>query len=530
MHKNKLCFLLFFPACLILASCGVKVPFISSINPSIGIPGDAMIIEGKNFGAAQNDSYITVAGISPIQASYLGWKDTSISVRIPDLGSNTGGLVFVYVGRKKSNAALFSLRSSLPAMATNEAGRVPLIKSINPATAAVGSVLSLVGSGFGSSLPAGNDAGVFFTWNSETQPSLKAACESWSDREISVRVPDGAATGPLEVQIGKAKPASFSFNLSPPPGTRAWNDEKSYSLAYSVNLQAAKSGTVYLWMPIPLLTSNQREVKLLERSMEPYIDNYHGDGLYMLKASDWPQGNTSLVLSYKVSVYAFQSKINAALVKAGKALNKSPEEKTYSQPSILVPSSDQNVMREAAAIVGKQSNPYIKAQLIYNWMLKNITVTNEGTPLANDALGTLQNRTSGSYGASLLYCALCRAAGLAAAPLAGVLVDSNSLANNHYWAQIWIPSFGWFPVDIALGEGVTEEGSSFTLPPNYAAYYFGSLDSSHIVFSRGEKNLSPMDSRGQTAGRDPSYALQNIWEEEVGCVNYSSLWSGISIK
>ena len=140
----------------------------------------------------------------------------------------------------------------------------------------------------------------------------------------------------------------------------------------------------------------------------------------------------------------------------------------------------------------------------------------------------LEEGRADSYRASLLYCAMLRAAGVPAIPVSGVLVNRLQETSRHYWAEFWIDGFGWIPLDPALGAGAAP--GNFNLPPNHGAYYFGSLDNQRIAFSRGEVRLSRMDPRGRTAVRTRDYSLQNLWEEAIGGLeSYSSLWSDVRI-
>jgi transglutaminase/protease-like cytokinesis protein 3 len=223
--------------------------------------------------------------------------------------------------------------------------------------------------------------------------------------------------------------------------------------------------------------------------------------------------NTEIRVNYLVDVYAQASTVTSNQVR--NTGPESPEISLYRRASDRVPSDNDEISALAATIVGRQTNLYQKARLIYNWLLANINI--EAGNTETTALQTLEFKAGGSYGAALLYCALCRAAGLAAAPLAGVLVDRYPETTQHYWAQVWLPNFGWLPVDVALGQSQDSQ------------YYFGSVDSSRIAFTLGETTLKAMEPEGHTGTRLPSYALQHIWEESYGNLNYSSLWSPISI-
>jgi len=110
-----------------------------------------------------------------------------------------------------------------------------------------------------------------------------------------------------------------------------------------------------------------------------------------------------------------------------------------------------------------------------------------------------------------------------------VLVNRSGQTLRHYWTEIWIDGFGWLPVDPVMGAGAVAE--SFVTKQDTANYYFGNIDSQRIAFSRGELNLSQMDSRGRLVSHSKVYSLQNIWEEAVGGLeSYSSFWGDITIS
>ena len=62
-------------------------------------------------------------------------------------------------------------------------------------------------------------------------------------------------------------------------------------------------------------------------------------------------------------------------------------------------------------------------------------------------------------------------------------------------------------------------------------YYFGNLDSHHIVFSRGYNEIKPFAQDNKTVKYPKSFALQSIWEEaSSNTAKYSSYWSVPAIK
>jgi hypothetical protein len=216
-----------------IGGCREKIPEISSIVPSIGRMGDVLTIRGSGFGDERNESFITIAGTSPTSSSYLSWSDNEIAVRAPEFGE--AGLVYVHRGQKKSNPAMFANILTLPeAVSGAQIDNSPVINSIEPSSAAIGSLITIQGSNFGASRETG---GVFFSWNAEAAQGItnppdfvevfqeESGYESWSEREIRVRIPDSAISGNLEVRTARGKSRPVYFEVTGKPGTKTYKDK-----------------------------------------------------------------------------------------------------------------------------------------------------------------------------------------------------------------------------------------------------------------------------------------------------------------
>ena len=95
----------------------------------------------------------------------------------------------------------------------------------------------------------------------------------------------------------------------------------------------------------------------------------------------------------------------------------------------------------------------------------------------------------------------------------------------HWWNEFYIENFGWVPVDLALASGL-EYKAWGDIEASPADYYFGNLDSHHVLFSRGLNDLKPFSVDNKIVKQPRSFALQSIWEEASSNVNkYSSYWS-----
>ena len=532
---------------ILLASCGQQIPHIDSIDPKIGRAGETVTIQGRNFGRERDESYVTLAGVSPTNSSYLNWHHDSITLRIPELGD--AGLIYVHVKGKKSNGVLFSNQASLPRPAQGaELNLIPQIVSISPQSAPIGSVITITGINFGSSRER---SAVLFNWEGgqylSIPPEARTAefievsetefgYELWSEREIRIRIPDGAVRGNMEIRTFRGNSRPFIFNVSGKPGTKIFGDKHSYTINYSVNIkviEASGSNTLYLWIPQPSVSAAQRNIELLSRSSEPFVENYRGVNLYKL-SNLTSNSDTYINLSYKVDVYAIETNIRSQSVRQEED---SAVRAAYTQADTLVPSDDLRI--KAHAQILSDRNPFVTAQRIYKWLISEYDIRGgaDSTDYAagasaveyrNSPLEALASKQADPFTAALLFCALGRASGLPCIPISGVLVNRNRQTIKHYWAEFWIDGLGWIPVD--PGQGAKAVPPAFQFRQDSESYYFGNADSQRITFSRGQLSLSQMDQRGRVSGSTRSYSLQNLREEAVGGLDaYSSLWGDITV-
>ena len=511
-------------------ACTEQGPVIMTIDPRIGRMGELLTIQGSGFGNERNESFVTIAGAPPVSSAYISWSDNEIVLRLPEFGN--AGLVQVHRGRQKSNPVLFANKLNVPLLCEISAlGNGPRINSIQPASGPIGSLITIQGSNFGSFRGA---SGVFFSWNAidPHTPGFVEVSEAefgyelWSEREIRVRVPDGAVSGSLEVRSSRGTSQPAHFTVSGNPGTKTFRDRQTFLISYMTDIEihrAVRPNALYIWMPQPVVSASQRNVRLYSRNLEPLVENHRGTSLFQF-VDTVPGANFRISLSYKVEVYAVESSIRTQTpVRLNEA---SPVNTIYVLPSALVPSDNPGIRAQAAQIIRQERFPHARARMIYEWLISTLEI--QWQPLTGGALEALEEREADSYRAALLFCALARAAGIPALPVAGVLVDRYDNTFRHYWAEFWLDGFGWIPVDPALGAGAAP--ANFDLREDHARYYFGNLDNQRIAFSRGERFLYRMTPHGRTTFRSREFSLQNLWEEAVdGLESYSSHWSGVTI-
>jgi hypothetical protein len=169
------------------AGSGTTPPSITSLTPSSGPAGASVTIAGANFGASQGSSTVTFNGAA---GTPTAWSATSITVPVPV--SATSGSVVVTVGGVASNSVAFTV---LP---------TPTITSLTPASAAIGTSVTIAGTNFG-----GSQGGSTVTFN-----NIPATPTSWSATSIAVPVPNGATSGNVIVTVGGVASNGVSFTVT----------------------------------------------------------------------------------------------------------------------------------------------------------------------------------------------------------------------------------------------------------------------------------------------------------------------------
>ncbi|HUX12203.1 MAG TPA: transglutaminase domain-containing protein [Spirochaetia bacterium] len=515
-------------------------PVIQSIVPAVASPGDEITISGSHFGKSRDRGHVSIAGIVPTTSGYKEWTEHRISVTVPD--KVTSGLVYVVTDNGQSDGVLFTNRQNIPAVVSQSSiPGLPHIDSIDPASGPPGTLITIMGRNFGMNRGTGT---VRFPWAAVNsvdpaspateQTSIPALTsdydyEGWADQEIKVRVPDGASTGNIAVTTEKGSSNPSYFELSQVVGTKTFRDKRSYAVHYGVNVTDVKlsgggtaGNSLYLWIPRVQSLPAQRDIQLLTRNFDPMFENV--DGLSLYRLDNLQHGKSySLSLSYIFDRYAVETTIAPARVPTDYDEN-SELFLTYTAPSDRIPATSEVVRNLARSIVGRNSNPYLRARNVYDYLLKTLSYD----PGIEDPIEAITQKKGNDIAYATLMTAILRNANIPARVVAGHVVDDNQQAVPHQWLEFYIANFGWVPVDPSLPDGALE--GRFTLPDGAADYYFGNLDDRHITFSRGLLDAKRMDPNGHIAKGDQSFAVQTFAEETTGSLqSYKSVWDKLII-
>lgn len=479
---------------------------------------------------------VTVAGSRITSDTYIVWTDTEILFRIPpNVGS---GMVRVVNEKGRSNGVLFSNREHIPVILSGplKPGR-PYIESITPLQGAVGTLVTIRGLNFGFDR---GESHAFFSQQDLSEQSRfeksqpdKLACslvnydyESWNNQEIKIYVPDGATSGGLSVTTDRGDSNSLFFEVKDGPGTKLFTSRRGYQIVYEVEIYASRGpseASLDLWIPRLFQGLEQRDLEWTPEPA-PLWDDYYGTMRYHFDRL--PElGSQRIIQNYWFERYTVETEIIPSRVNSQYNTDRELY-KVYTGSDSLITLTEE-FRRLAEELVGRQTNPYRKARILYDYLLEELEYSDSAADRSPAA--ALESGEADAYNYALLFCLLARGVGIPSRPVAGYIVHNNRLTVRHYWGEYYLEDFGWIPVDLVLGDGV--QFGNF--PPfggeSPGEYYFGSLDNQHLTFSRGVAPIKALLPQGKTKSLSRMYGLQNFHEEASLLESYETLWKDVRI-
>jgi len=244
------------------------------------------------------------------------------------------------------------------------------------------------------------------------------------------------------------------------------------------------NGTLKVWLPLPVRTDSQSNISVISIVPEHYVvSGPAGTGeigeVYLeipLEEMDGEFVNVSLEVSFTTSPRI--DRVDPDTIGEYDTSGALYQRYTKSQPNInLTP----EVLALAQEIVGDETNPYKKARLIYDYILDTLPYSNVPHGYLSAAKipesDFVYNTGFGDCGTqSMYFAALCRAVGVPARTPGGYqLVPGH--AGTHFWAEFYLPEYGWLPVDVTIAEG---GDWAYNAAPDkvkeYQDFFFGNMD------------------------------------------------------
>ena len=513
-----------------------RPPEITRLEPSTALPGEKIKIYGKNFGEEKGGSEVIIAGIKPTNSNYISWKDNLIVINVPE--DVKSGRLFVKTAKGLSNGPLFINKEYVPVIikGPSKPGE-PYIRSVSPLKGSVGREVVIEGLNFGLSQGEGQ---VFFSFYSGTSDKEAGGDESfiscsfldfdyasWSSQKIVVFVPDGATSGALKVKTDRGESNSVYFEVVNPAGKKLYGQKRGYQIQYSVSISDivtdGEGGELELWIPGVYKNQAQRSMEAMF-DPKPMWENYKGLMMYQINNIE-PWRVYKFAHTYWFERYAVETDINPQRI--NRTYNTDRKLYTYyTAENIYTPVNDKKIHDVAAYVTRREKNPYLKAEKIYNYLIKRLNYDQNANTLS--PLDALEKKKGDAYDYAILFTSLARSAKVPARTVAGYLVYGNKQTRKHWWSEFYIEGEGWIPVDTALGDGMNING--LKLPEDPVKYYFGNVDNQRIIFSKGLIDIEPINPDGRIVRKNRAYSLQTVYEEYSNSIkSYKSSWSDIQV-
>ncbi len=261
------------------------------------------------------------------------------------------------------------------------------------------------------------------------------------------------------------------------------------------------TGILKIWFPLPVETDSQRNVTVTNLSCPEYIvAGPFTTGSIGYVYYEVPVGavNGDLVITADIAFTSYEQifeDIDQALV--GEYDTSDPEYLLYTKSESNIELTDA-VRDKAREIVGNETNPHLQAQMIYYHIIETYpySLVPHGSLDAREpkvAESTYMFETGhGDCGTqSMLFAAFCRSLGIPARALGGYQMIMAETPGGHFWAEYYLPGYGWVPNDVT----VAEAADWVVLPEEkrtaFKDYYAANLDSARLVI---QKNIdAPMD-------------------------------------
>jgi hypothetical protein len=258
--------------------------------------------------------------------------------------------------------------------------------------------------------------------------------------------------------------------------------EKMESLEYTNQVRNYGPGTLEeldIYLAIPQDLDNQKIIGKIEFMPEPSdiltdrwgqkVAHYHYQGV---KATEF------ITVGMKIKAKLNSTKYFIFPEKVG-SLRDIPKEirEKYLVDDTKYSISDPFIQKSAAEAIGDEKNPYWMTRKIYEYIMDKMRYELSGG--WNIAPTVLKRGTGSCSEYSFVFISLCRAVGLPARYQGSVAIRGDDASTDdvfHRWCEVYLPKYGWIPVDPSGGDQPSPEAQ---------AAYFGNLANRYLITTVG---------------------------------------------
>ena len=257
-------------------------------------------------------------------------------------------------------------------------------------------------------------------------------------------------------------------------------DPKHFRIRYTITVKpdAVPEGeTVRCWMPMPRTdVPRQKNVKLLSTSQPDFVRSpmdYAHSTVYMEKKAE---AGKPTVFSEEFEFDAYGAWFDLDTAATTTYDTTSDLYKTYTSERDCHMVFTPQIRALAERLTQGAATPLAKARRIFKWVDDNFpwASAREYSTIENIPAYVLDNHHGDCGQVTLLFLTLCRSLGIPAHFQSGFMLHPGE-ENLHDWGEIYVPEYGWVPVDQSFGIPAYAKNEQETY------FFFGGIDSFRMI-------------------------------------------------
>jgi transglutaminase-like putative cysteine protease len=260
------------------------------------------------------------------------------------------------------------------------------------------------------------------------------------------------------------------------------------------------TGTIRIWYPLPVETESQRNITVANLSYAdaivkgPVTTGPIGYVYYEIPVETIP-GDLTVTADIAFTSYEQIFEIDPAQV--GEYDTSDPEYLLYTASERNIEITDA-VRAKALEIVGNETNPHLQAEMIYASIIETYPYSHvphfsldAREPKVAESTHMFETGHGDCGTQSMLFSAFCRSLGIPARAIGGYQMLLSDAPGTHFWAQYYLPNYGWVPVDPTVADAADWVPISDAKRSIFKNYYATNLDPTRLVI---QKNVdAPLD-------------------------------------
>jgi sugar lactone lactonase YvrE len=291
------------------------------------------------------------------------------------------------------------------------------------------------------------------------------------------------------------------------------SDEKEEFLEYTNQVRNYGPGVIKdldVYLAVPENLNNQELVGQIEYFPQPtdFLTDQWGQKVAHYKFQNL-EATKFVSVGMKVKAKLYKNRYYVFPEKVGKLedIPKSIKEK-YLVDDAKYSINDPFIQMSAKQAVGNETNPYWIARKIFNYVIAHMEYELSGG--WNIAPTVLKRGTGSCSEYSFVYIALCRSSGLPARYVGSVVIRGDDASDDdvfHRWVEVYLPNYGWIPVDPSGGDSPSPAGQ---------AGAFGNLNNRYLITTISGGGSEYMEWTYNSNERWTSVGKCKVYAEHIG--------------